>query len=58
MDFEENKMEFLAGMVCGGGLVFLGFILLAYSTKSTVKEDDPADWWKNGRKEEIDEEFS
>lgn len=51
-------MEFLAGMVCGGGLVFLGFILLAYSTKSTVKEDDPADWWKNGRKEEIDEEFS
>jgi hypothetical protein len=51
-------------MIVGGAFVFLGFILLAYSSKSTVKEDDPADWWKNGRNigvgyEEIDdEEFS
>ena len=49
-------MEFLLGMVVGGGLVFIGFMFIAYSTKSKVKENDPADWWKNGN-EEIDEEF-
>ena len=52
-------MEFLLGVVVGGGLVFIGFILISYSAKSTVKEDDPADWWKNGKEKEkeIDEEF-
>lgn len=50
-------MEFLLGMIVGGALVFLGFILLAlaYSTKSAEKEDDPDgesdqyDWLIGGR---------
>jgi len=58
MDFEGAKMEqFLFGMVCGIVLCFIGFLILARSTRTaTVKEEDPADWWKQGCKEEDEEE--
>lgn len=49
---------FLMGMVCGFILCFIGFLLLARSTKPVVeKQEDPADWWKHGRREEDEEEF-
>jgi uncharacterized membrane protein len=52
-------MEFVLGMVCGVLLCLFGLALIAarhsFSTE-VKKEEDPADWWKHGRRQDDEEE--
>lgn len=54
-----NVQDFLMGVIFGVllCLAFVAILSTRHSSNATAKkEEDPADWWKHGRKQEEDEE--